>query len=163
MLSDNAFDVIADVRSKAEWDTGRIKGATLVEALEQFPNLDIPKGSPDDLMGCEFCRIAVYCRSGARARGAIQVLLDNGFRGRLYNGLGVSQWTRAGYPLTTTDDSVVPPCTVDMSASDSCYDTFVEEEGAIYEDMVQAQWDTWSDQMESITATMKNEIDNIEP
>ena len=55
--------------------------------------------------------------TGSRATSAIQVLLNSGFQGKLYNGQGTSQWTNAGYPLVT-GDSVVPPCTT--SGQDSC-------------------------------------------
>lgn len=51
----------------------------------------------------------MYCRSGARAGVAIQLLLDSGFNGTIYNGQGVSQWQREGYPLVTTP-SALPRC-----------------------------------------------------
>ena len=35
--------------------------------------------------------------------------MDNGFKGKFYNGQGTSQWSAAGYELVT-EDSVVPKC-----------------------------------------------------
>lgn len=107
------LDVIVDVRSFAEWQTGHIEGATLVENLASLG------ATPADLAGCEYCNIAVYCRSGNRARLALTKLIAAGFRGRLYNGLGTFQWTNAGYPLVNTP-SVIPPCTVDADVSEQC-------------------------------------------
>lgn len=52
--------------------------------------------------------------SGARSAVAIEVLLNNGFNGTLYNGQGIIQWTGAGYSLDF-DPSVTPPCTVSNS------------------------------------------------
>jgi len=48
--------------------------------------------------------------SGGRAAAALEILIDAGFTGTLYNGQGVSQWQAAGNSLVNTD-SVVPPCT----------------------------------------------------
>mmetsp|Transcript_40314 Transcript_40314/g.97359 ORF Transcript_40314/g.97359 Transcript_40314/m.97359 type:complete len:652 (+) Transcript_40314:201-2156(+) len=116
-IANGDYDVILDVRSETEWNAGHIEGATLAESLAAYGNMGHTGATPSDLAGCEFCNIAVYCRSGARARSAIQVLLNNGFQGEIYNGQGTSQWTNAGYPLVT-GDSVVPPCTT--SGQDSC-------------------------------------------
>jgi len=116
----NKFDVIVDVRTFAEWQTGHIEGATLVENLASFGSgASTEIGTPADLAGCEYCNIAVYCRSGSRARQALNNLIAAGFKGRLYNGLGVSQWEGEDYPLVDTP-SVIPPCTVDPDVSEQC-------------------------------------------
>ena len=121
------YDVIVDVRRRDnEWNLGHITGATLVESLASYtPNSDTSLGSPSDLAGCEYCNIIVYCRSGVRAAAAIEILRTEGFQGKLWNGLGVSQWVDAGYDLVTTE-SVVPPCTVNRTVSDACYDKHME-------------------------------------
>eukprot|EP00977_Amphora_coffeiformis_P017719 scaffold5873_cov172-Amphora_coffeaeformis.AAC.16 len=111
------FDVIVDVRRRdGEWDLGHIPEATLVENLALF--------SPGS--GCEYCAIIVYCRSGARAGRAISILQENGFKGRLYNGLGIGQWTGSpyNYELVNTS-SVTPPCTFNQTVSDQCYNDWV--------------------------------------
>ena len=101
-----AFDLIVDVRSLVEWEEGHIEGATLMVDLASTKNVS-------SLRGCEKCRIALYCRSGARAASAITFLESLGFTS-LFNGLGVMQWTSAGYPLSNAK-SVVPDCGVDSS------------------------------------------------
>ena len=123
------FDAIVDVRRRSdEWDLGHIPQATLVENLALFSseNSNTNGGTPSDLAGCEYCDIIVYCRSGSRAGQAITILRENGFKGRLYNALGVSQWTGDpyNYELVKTD-SVVPPCTVNQTVSDQCYNEWV--------------------------------------
>ena len=123
------YDVIVDVRSVGEWDAGRIPNATLVESLASYTtnggaNND---GTPADLAGCEYCRIIVYCRSGNRARTAIQILRDNGFQ-QLWNGMGINQWTDANYSLVFTP-SVVPPCTLNDTVSDTCRDKYLGDIG----------------------------------
>jgi len=94
------FDVVGDVRTRGEWLAGHIPGAphTWAPALV------------DMLKGCESCNIVVYCASGRRAGTAIRVLAWAGFKGKLYNGMGVGDYTAAGYQLTTSPQSVQPPC-----------------------------------------------------
>mmetsp|Transcript_38333 Transcript_38333/g.43769 ORF Transcript_38333/g.43769 Transcript_38333/m.43769 type:complete len:190 (+) Transcript_38333:161-730(+) len=102
-VQNSTFDVIVDIRSKSEWETGHIEGATFLE--------DFNKGvsTPDDLAGCKECTIVVYCKSGGRADKAAQILVEAGFKTPIYNGLGVSQWEEAGYPLVKTP-TLVAPC-----------------------------------------------------
>ena len=113
------FDVIVDVRTQSEYTTGHINGSTLVESLASFNTTD-QISTPQALHGCEYCDIVVYCRSGSRAATAIQHLIDAGYQGQLYNGLGVSQWTEAGYPLRIDDVSIVPTCTTNTTVSEQC-------------------------------------------
>lgn len=116
-IENDEYDVVIDVRTRAEWESGHIEGATLVENLAST-------GTPDNIMGCQNCTLAVYCRTGVRAGQAIERLQETyGFSGTLYNGLGVSDWQNAGYPLVETD-SVTPPCQ-DPNCGCSCP---VEEE-----------------------------------
>lgn len=121
IMSPPFFDVIIDVRTPEEWNEGHIANVTHMVNLAMYtpsgandtPTLNI--SSPKVLDGCQYCTIAAYCRSGSRARQALQILQDSGYVGRLYNGLGVSQWTDAGYPLTTQPQypkSKTPPCTI---------------------------------------------------
>eukprot|EP00527_Entomoneis_sp_CCMP2396_P007021 CAMPEP_0198137292 /NCGR_PEP_ID=MMETSP1443-20131203/811_1 /TAXON_ID=186043 /ORGANISM="Entomoneis sp., Strain CCMP2396" /LENGTH=100 /DNA_ID=CAMNT_0043798677 /DNA_START=320 /DNA_END=619 /DNA_ORIENTATION=- len=100
MIQNGEFDAVVDVRQQAEWDNGHIEGAYFVKSLGSYVGASnmmmgssmASSGSPNDLAGCEHCSIAVYCVSGRRAGLAIQVLKDNGFKGELYNGLGVTDW-----------------------------------------------------------------------
>jgi rhodanese-related sulfurtransferase len=79
------FKAIVDVRTVSEWRSGHIENATFVANLAST-------GSPKLLEGCDNCVIAIYCRSGARARGAIRLLQQEfGYKGDNYDGFGVSQ------------------------------------------------------------------------
>lgn len=122
------WGAVLDVRTKAEWDTGHIETATLVEALSSTAE------NAYLIDGCQglSCEIAVYCRSGNRAGAAIARLQSElGFGNvTLYNALGTSQWTAAGYPLVF-DESVVPDCANSSIAVEqlSCFlTTGMEEE-----------------------------------
>lgn len=120
MKEDGAFQAIIDVRTRAEWDeTGHVANATLLDSLQNANTAD-EIATIADLAGCEECPIVVYCRSGQRANVALEKLELAGFQGPLYNGLGVNQWTEAGYELVTTE-SVDPPCKgSDPEALPSC-------------------------------------------
>jgi len=120
-LVNGSYDAVLDIRTVEEWETGHIENATFVENLATLTEI------PEELFGCEGpCRtIVVYCRSGNRAVGAIELLLANNFTGTIYNGLGVSQWTEAGYDLVDTD-SVLPSCSQDSNEFVACDDDAVE-------------------------------------
>ena len=110
-MEQGEYDAVIDVRTLEEWNEGHIANATLIENLAS-------DGTADDIVGCKACTIAVYCRSGRRAGEAIvRLQTEYGFTGTLYNALGVSQWTEAGYPLVA-DDSTTPPCA--LFTCDSC-------------------------------------------
>lgn len=117
------IDALIDVRTQAEWDQGHIENAMLVESLVSF-GTDAEITTPEDLAGCEFCTLGIYCRSGNRAGTAITKLQESGFKGRLYNGLGVRQWTEANFTLVT-GDSVDAPCVVDDAAGAQCRSEFM--------------------------------------
>jgi rhodanese-related sulfurtransferase len=116
------FEVIVDVRTSAEYELGHINGSTFVDSLAKF-NTSEQVLSPDALKECEYCNIVVYCKIGERAEAAIGHLINAGFKGKLYNGQGTTQWTNAGYPLVNTT-SVVPPCTTNTTVSDQCKAAF---------------------------------------
>lgn len=112
------FDAIIDVRSASEFASGHIENATLIESLASF-GTDDQVSTPADLAGCEYCNLVVYCQSGGRASQAIIILREAGFRGRLWNGQGTTQWTAAGYPLVDTD-SMDPVCLGNEEKSEQC-------------------------------------------
>ena len=110
-ITDGRFTLVVDVRSQEEWDKGHIAGATLVKDLATT-------GSLTELSGCETCDLVVYCNSGGRASAAIGRLIAAGFQGTILNGLGVSQYTDAGYTLVNTE-SVVPYCVTNPGICDA--------------------------------------------
>jgi rhodanese-related sulfurtransferase len=115
------YDAIIDVRTFDEFSEGHIENATLIESLASATAF------PLEILGCEGeCDIiVVYCQSGNRAGVAIDLMLASGFQGTLYNGLGVSQWQEAGYPLVMTD-SILLKCS-EMSQNAVVCDKGVDE------------------------------------
>merc|ERR1712071_724586 len=95
-IKDKKFVAVLDVRKSDDWNVGHIANATFIENLGS-------DGSAKNLVGCEECSIAVYCYSGVLAKLAIDRLREEfNFKGNLYNGMGVEQWTEAGYELVKT-------------------------------------------------------------
>ena len=117
------LDVIVDVRRAEQWAQGHVAGAYFLENLALFGTSD-QVTSPANLSGCEYCDIVVYCLLGGRAGRALTHLLDANFSGRLYNGLGVSNLTAAGWELVN-GTSQVPACHTDPAASQACYDRWL--------------------------------------
>lgn len=99
--SGDFFDVIVDVRSKSEWDSGHIEGAVFVENL----HMDSGGDKVSMLEKYKNAKIAVYCRSGGRSQKAANVLVDHGFQTPIYNGQGTMQWTEAGFPLVRSEST----------------------------------------------------------
>jgi rhodanese-related sulfurtransferase len=80
---------ILDVRTKAEYDAGHLKGAILVPVAELADRLSEVPMDRD---------ILVYCRTGNRSRTAMEVLRQNGYT-RLYHLKdGGTDWILKGYP-----------------------------------------------------------------
>jgi rhodanese-related sulfurtransferase len=117
----DSVDAVIDVRTQDEWDSGHIQGAMFMESLSSYGTEGLEVTAPMDLAGCEYCDIIVYCRSGSRAGAALTILQNSGFKGRLYNGQGLSDWTAASYPLVKTSPSIAAPCTYDADVSHQCY------------------------------------------
>ena len=108
MATTGQVDLMIDVRTQEEWDTGHIENATFIDSLQTILR-NTPLDAMDEtladlgLLGCQNCRTVVYCRSGSRASVALELLQTKaGFQGPLYNGQGASQWRNAGYDLIKT-------------------------------------------------------------
>jgi len=84
-----------------------------------IPSLQLETAVPADLVGCgNACKtIVVYCKSGGRSAAAIQLLLEQGFEGTIYNGMGVNQWTDAGYELVNTGSFAPTGCSANTSVT----------------------------------------------
>jgi len=111
-IESGRFDAIIDVRRPDEWETGHIPDATWL------PNLQEAVEIPVELTGCRDCgtkTIVVYCKSGGRSAAAIEHLQSlGGFEDvTVYTGMGVVQWTDAGYDLVSTDSATPAGCNVD--------------------------------------------------
>jgi len=112
-----AFAAVVDVRTQEEWETGHIFNATLLDSL-QNANTPDEIASIADLGGCENCPLVVYCRTGRRSGIALEKLALAGFA-NLYNGMGVSQWTDAGYDLVNST-SVEVECKREVEEEPAC-------------------------------------------
>jgi rhodanese-related sulfurtransferase len=91
--------LVIDVREPAEFATGHVAGA-----------INIPRGLLDfevdrhlPVESGRHCRIAVYCRSGARAALAAQSLHRLGFTHVRSIAGGIMGWTAAGKPVVLPD------------------------------------------------------------
>ena len=93
MITGGAYPdlVVLDVRSKGEYDSGHIYGATLIPvAVLQQRIGELASHTNDEII--------VYCQSGGRSATASDILDSNGFT-KVYNMLGgLSAWKSAGYP-----------------------------------------------------------------
>lgn len=83
---------LLDVRTKEEWDEGRLKSATLVTVTEGgFLEKAKAKLDPEK-------PVVVYCRSGARSEKATEQLRAAGFTVHDLKG-GITAWKAAGKPV----------------------------------------------------------------
>ena len=91
--------LVIDVREPAEFATGHVPGAVNIPrgVLEFEVDRHLAPGSD--------CRIAVYCRSGARAALAVQTLHRLGFHHVRSIAGGIMGWTSAGKPVAMPDPS----------------------------------------------------------
>jgi len=112
-IEDGSYDLVIDVRTGEEWNAGWIPTAVHVpsdslDEINQILTIGMEVSSSSFSCDDHCATIVVYCRSGARAKLAIQTLInDLGYTGTIYNGLGINQWTGAGYELV--DDDSIPP------------------------------------------------------
>ena len=90
LIGDKPDLVILDVRTQAEYDTGHIEGAILIPNTELSDRLDELDDS-DELL--------VYCRTGNRSSGAVEILDDAGFNKIYHMNDGISTWISEGYPV----------------------------------------------------------------
>jgi hydroxyacylglutathione hydrolase len=83
--------VLLDVRSKDEWEKGRIKGVqNIYIGLLEARLGEVPDSLP----------IVVICKTGTRSSVGVSILLRGG-RSRVYNLLGgMDAWNKAKYPMS---------------------------------------------------------------
>jgi rhodanese-related sulfurtransferase len=83
--------VLLDVRTPSEFAEERIRGAVMVDYRspsfrDEMAKLDREK------------TYLVYCRTGNRTKGALQVMRELGFRNVLHLAGGITKWKEAGFP-----------------------------------------------------------------
>jgi len=89
----NTKPFILDVRTPAEYRTGRIENATLIPVQQLQTRLK-------ELAGYKSQDILIYCATGNRSTVASKILIDNGFRRIINMRYGIHAWRLKGYPVT---------------------------------------------------------------
>lgn len=95
MMEQDGTQIIVDVRTQDEYDSGHIPGAICI------PNESIGTEHPEELPDLDQV-ILVYCRSGNRSKQAAQKLFDMGYI-NVYEFGGINDWT--GEVVTETPDT----------------------------------------------------------
>ena len=84
---------LLDVRSRGEWESGRLPGAVNIPLGELDECLTtLPRGRPT----------VVHCQTGARAAIAASLLYARGVRDVVLFGGGFAEWRAAGHAIETT-------------------------------------------------------------
>lgn len=125
-IASGFFHVVLDVRTLMEFQKGHLPRATLVENLNRQQQQTDPS-VPAVLRHCQYCSIVVYCASGRRAKGAIEYLQRHGFQSLYFYAGGMNQWSSLSKQsiefVVSTDQSQVPPCSLDLVVSRTCEST----------------------------------------
>ena len=95
MMEQDGTQIIVDVRTQEEYDSGHIPGAICI------PNESIETEQPEELPDLDQI-ILIYCRSGNRSKQAAQKLFDMGYT-NIYEFGGINDWT--GEVVTETPDT----------------------------------------------------------
>ena len=85
MMEQNGTQIIVDVRTQEEYNSGHIPGAICI------PNESIGTEQPEELPDLDQV-ILIYCRSGNRSKQAAQKLFDMGYT-NIYEFGGINDWT----------------------------------------------------------------------
>ena len=85
MMEQDGTQIIVDVRTQEEYDSGHIPGAICI------PNESIGTEQPEELQDLDQI-ILIYCRSGNRSKQAAQKLFDMGYT-KVYEFGGIIDWT----------------------------------------------------------------------
>ena len=85
MMEQDGAQIIVDVRTQEEYDSGHIPGAICI------PNESIGTEQPEELPDLDQI-ILIYCRSGNRSKQAAQKLFDMGYT-NVYEFGGIIDWT----------------------------------------------------------------------
>ena len=85
MMEQDGTQIIVDVRTQEEYDSGHIPGAICI------PNESIGTEHPEELPDLDQV-ILVYCRSGNRSKQASEKLTEAGYK-NVYEFGGIIDWT----------------------------------------------------------------------
>ena len=85
--------IIVDVRTPEEFSDVHIEGAINIDfRSENF------SAQPDELNRNN--KYLIYCRSGNRSRGALEVMVEMNFKEVYYLSAGIIKWIDEEYPVT---------------------------------------------------------------
>ncbi|MFC1984674.1 rhodanese-like domain-containing protein [Chloroflexota bacterium] len=90
---DNSNFVIIDVRTPAEFTSGHIDNAINIDFSSE--NFEIEINHLDKSK-----TYLIHCQSGNRSRGALDVMVEMGFREVYHLSVGISGWLAEGFPIT---------------------------------------------------------------
>ena len=99
MMEQDGAQIIVDVRTQEEYDSGHIPGAICI------PNESIGTEQPEELPDLDQI-ILIYCRSGNRSKQAAQKLFDMGYT-NVYEFGGIIDWT--GQIVTDNTENETQP------------------------------------------------------
>lgn len=95
-FSEKCFDknaILLDVRTPEEYSEAHLKGATLINYLDQKTfNEGIAKLDKNKT-------VYVYCRSGGRSGYSQEIMLKQGFKNVINLDGGIDAWKKAGLPV----------------------------------------------------------------
>ena len=97
MMEQDGTQIIVDVRTQEEYDSGHIPGAICI------PNESIGTEQPKELPDLDQV-ILIYCRSGNRSKQAAQKLFDMGYI-NVYEFGGIIDWTSQIVTDDTADEA----------------------------------------------------------
>lgn len=85
--------ILLDVRTPEEYAEGHLKGATLINYLDQ-------KNFNDQVAKLDKNKtVYVYCRSGGRSGYSQEIMLKQGFKSVINLDGGIDAWKKAGLPV----------------------------------------------------------------
>jgi len=85
LINENKEVFILDVRTKGEYSSGHIPGAALIPSSEIASRVS-------EILKYVNKPVLVYCASGGRSPGAVQVLVKNNFTEIYHLSRGISSW-----------------------------------------------------------------------
>ncbi len=90
---DNPNFAIIDVRTPAEFASGHIDNAINIDFRSETFESEISKLDKSKAY-------LIYCRTGNRSRGALDVMIEMGFKEVYHLSVGINGWLAEGFPIT---------------------------------------------------------------
>ncbi|MFC2023973.1 rhodanese-like domain-containing protein [Chloroflexota bacterium] len=91
--ANNPDFILLDVRTPEEYSEGHLANAVLIDFRADNFKLEIDKLTKDKTY-------LVYCRTGNRSRGTLDIMAELGFENVYHLTAGITGWREAGLPVT---------------------------------------------------------------